>query len=70
MKVKAKVIGALQNNYIDVLVGYDLGQFDGGFVQRIESKYFPLHCRMPNTHIIIFFNDALNLEIQRIELDI
>jgi len=69
MKVRARVIGSLQDNYIDVLVGYDLGQFNGGFVQRLESVHFPLDCRMPNTYISIVYNDVDKSEILRIELD-
>lgn len=70
MEIKAKVIGSLQDNYIDVLVGYDLGQLNGGIVQRIDIEYFPLNCRIPNTFIIITYQDIKDLNIVKIELDL
>jgi len=70
MKIKARVIGSLQDDYIDVLAGYDLGQLNGGIVQRIDLKHFPINCRMPNTFIIITYQDIKNLNIVKIELDL
>lgn len=65
--MKARVIGSLKSGFIDVLAGYNLGQLNGGTVQRIAVEHFPLDCRMPNTYIIITYDKSF--EILKIELD-
>jgi hypothetical protein len=46
--MKARVIGSLKSGFIDVLAGYNLGQLNGGTVQRIavEHSHWIAECQI------------------------
>lgn len=64
--VRSRVFACLEAGYLHVIIGYGLNHIDGGFLDKIEVKYFPINCRMPNTFIDITFTKQL--QVLKIEL--
>ena len=64
--IRSKVFGCLEAGYLHVIVGHEIGHTSGAPLQRIETIYFPVNCRMPNTIIEITFDK--DWEIAKIEL--
>lgn len=63
--LRSKVFGCLEAGYLHVILGHEIGHISDAPLQRIETTYFPVNCRMPNTIIEITFDK--NWEIIKIE---
>ncbi len=55
--IRSKVFGCLEAGYLHVIVGYEIGHMSAAFLRRIETRFFPINCRMPNTIIEITFDN-------------
>ncbi len=51
--MRSRVIGCLQDGFVTVLLGADLGQLDGGIPTPVVAEMFPAQLRMPNTELYV-----------------
>ena len=47
------VIGSLYPCTLEILVGINLGQLNGGIQMRIKQENVPPDCKMPNTIVMV-----------------